>query len=149
MDNKVSKYQQTIQEWLNQLESGHPKREFAIISLMAVTRMELDGLRTVGTAGTSPDLPSIVSTFLKSLLQDDDPRIRTTVARETGEIAHDIVRYKISLFQDIPNLVEKGLVSALKDESPNVRKAATKALRKIGTPSALAAVPSKPWWKFW
>ena len=149
MDDKASRSRQTLQEWLNQLEAGHPKREFTIISLVHVAKMELDGLRTLGTAGTTPDLPSIVNAFLRALSQDNNPRVRATVAKEMGKIAHDIVRYRINLFQDIPKIVEQGLVSALEDESPKVRKAATKALRKIGTPSALAAAPSKPWWKFW
>ena len=138
----------TVQESLNKLESGHPQREFDIISLKLAVEMELDLLRKLGTAGRS-DTPAIVGTFLKVLSQDKDPRIRATVANELSKIAHDIVRYRVSLFQDVPNLVEQGLISALKDEGPSVRKAATKALRKIGTRSALAAVPPKPWWEFW
>jgi hypothetical protein len=104
-------------------------------------------MRTVGTAGSRPDLPLIVSTFLKSLGLDSDPRIRATLATEVGKIASEIVRYRIAAVGEVPGLVEEGLIAALSDESHTVNKAAARALRGIGTPSALAAAPTKSWWQ--
>lgn len=148
MNDKVSQGRKPLKA-LDRLESGRPERELDIISLKGAVDLELEMLRQFGTTGSASDTPSVVSAFLKVLSQDNDPRIRSSVAKELGKITYDIMHLRIDLFQNIPQLVERGLISALEDESPKVRKSSTKALRKIGTPSALAAVPPKPWWKFW
>jgi HEAT repeat protein/predicted RNA-binding Zn-ribbon protein involved in translation (DUF1610 family) len=131
MNDATSRRREALQEPLDRLESCHPKREFDIILLKHAVKLELDMLRKFGTAGSTPDTPSIVSAFLRALSQDSDPKIRSSVAKELGNIAHDIVHYRISLFQNIPQLIEKGLISASEDRSPKVRRAATKALRKM------------------
>lgn len=138
-----------LQEFFHTLESGAPHRDITILSLRVLAKTELDLFRTAGTAGTSWGTPAIVNAFLKALSRDSDPKIRSSIAKQLGEIVRDILRYQVEPLLRAAEIAEQGLIVALNDESPKVRKAATKALRKIGTPSALKAVPPKPRWQFW
>jgi len=141
--DEIAKGREIFQRWLSDLESGQSNRGITITLLMSAAKMDINAFRKYGTTSENPDLPAVVSTFLKVLSKDQDSTIRAKVAKGLGKIAHDISRYQIYFFQDTAELVETKLIEALQDDSPQVRKAATKALQRIGTPSALAKLPPK------
>lgn len=147
MDEKIQEGRKIFQEQLHRLVSGHPDRYMDIVLLANSVKHQLSTIQETGIVDSVIDTPAAVETFLKALVKDNDPGIRSDVAKELGNICHEISYRKIDVFEDIPQSIEEGLISALDDENSHVHKAVTKALKKIGTPSALAAIPSKPWWK--
>jgi hypothetical protein len=141
--------EEDLQPFFQRLEALSPHRDFTIVTLRGMAQLEIEMFRLFGTSGDTVGTPSIVNALLNVLSQDPDPKIRSCAAIELGNIEQGILQDQIVPLFAAAKTAERGLVLALDDKSPKVKSAATKALWKVGTISALEAAPPKPWWRFW
>ncbi len=101
------------------------------------------------TSEVSSRVVRVVNGLNEVLEQDSSGAARAVAAELLGQLARAMSKSGGSRASDLVEWIVQALIRALQDGDASVRKQAEGALQKIGTPSARAVVPAKPWWKFW
>jgi len=134
-----------LQEYFQKLKSSNLNERTGMaqkLSMLALAEMR-------GTSEVSSRVVRVVNGLNEVLEQDSSGAARAVAAELLGQLGQAMSKLGESRASELVEWVVQALIRALQDGDASVRKQAERALQKIGTPSARAVVPAKPWWKFW